>query len=263
MKDKKGGGALLLDGKVAIVTGGSQGIGRGIVKVFLEQGASVVTCSRNDAKLRKLADEMENETGKRPVVLRADVSQKEDVDAVVARTLELFGTIDILVNNAGVQQFSPFLEMSEQLWDEHFNVNIRGTFLCTQAVGRVMAHNRSGKIVNIASDSGLAPLPDNASAYCASKAAMISLTRNVAKELGPFGVYCNAVCPGAITSTGMMDYFVGCEPQNEQNCIDAAALRRLGRPEEIGNAALFLASGLSDFITGEYILATGGDLMSR
>jgi NAD(P)-dependent dehydrogenase (short-subunit alcohol dehydrogenase family) len=126
----------------------------------------------------------------------------------------------------------------------------------------MMVKNGKGKIINIASDSGCAPLPDNASAYCASKAAVISMTRNTAKELGPLGVYCNAISPGAIGDTAMMDFFIEyTRGAGVDNCVNGAALRRLGKPVEIGNVALFLASGMSDFVTGENILVTGGDLM--
>jgi NAD(P)-dependent dehydrogenase (short-subunit alcohol dehydrogenase family) len=173
-----------------------------------------------------------------------------------------YGRIDILVNNAAIQQFSPVLEMPDDIWDAHFAINVKGVFLCTQIIAREMVKAGKGKIINIASDSGCAPLPDNASAYCASKAAVISLTRNAAKELGPLGVYCNAISPGAIGDTAMMEYFIGyTKGEGVQHCIDGAALKRMGTPAEIGNVALFLASGMSDFITGENILVTGGDLM--
>jgi len=254
---------MLLKDKVAIVTGGSQGIGKGIARVFCENGAKVVICARNEAKALGAAEEIKSATGILPFVIAADVSKKPEVEAAVQKTVLKYGGIDILVNNAGIQRFKPFLEIEEADWDEHYDINVKGAFLFSQAAGRVMVKAGGGKIINIASDSGVAPIPDNAAAYCSSKSAMIGLTRNIAKELGRFGVYCNAICPGAVGNTGMMDYFMSYNKQGEQACIDASALRRIGTPGEIGNAALFFASELSGFITGEHILVTGGDIMSQ
>jgi len=255
---------LLLSDKVALITGGSNGIGLGIAKGFLENGACLTICARNPEKLAKAAAQLQEQTGAAPLTVVCDVSHKDDVKRCVDFVMARYGRIDVLVNNAGVQFYEPFLEMSEETWDCHFNVNIRGVFLITQLVARIMSRQRQGKIVNIASDSGCYPLPDNASAYCASKAALVSLTRNIAKELGPLGVYCNCICPGAIKDTGMMDFYIEyTKGAGEKQCMEGAALRRLGTPKEIADAAVFLASGMSDFITGEKILVTGGDLMSQ
>ena len=254
----------MLKDKVAIITGGSYGIGRGIAGVFAENGAELVLCARGGQRLEETGELIFKNTGRRPVVLPCDVSKREDAERVAAFTVETFGRIDILVNNAGVQRYSPILEMTDEMWSEHFAVNATGVFLFTQVVGRQMAKAKRGKIINIASDSGCAPLPDNASAYCASKAAVISFTRNAAKELGPLGIHCNCICPGAIGDTAMMDYFIEyTKGEGLSHCIEGAALKRLGTPKEIGDVALFLASSLSDFITGEKILVTGGDLMSQ
>ena len=253
---------MLLKDTVAIVTGGSYGIGRGIARVFAENGADVVICARGVGRLEETVDIIFKESGKKALYQVCDVSRREDVERLAAFTLEKFGRIDVIVNNAAMQKYCPILEMPDQLWDDHFANNVKSVFLCTQVVGRVMAKAGKGKIINIASDSGCAPLPDNASAYCASKAAVISMTRNTAKELGPLGVYCNAISPGAIGDTAMTDFFIEyTKGEGLKSCINGAALRRLGKPVEIGNVALFLASGLSDFITGENILVTGGDVM--
>jgi 3-oxoacyl-[acyl-carrier protein] reductase len=151
------------------------------------------------------------------------------------------------------------------MWDRHQAVNVKGTFMLAQAVARIMVAQGGGKIVNIASDSGVAPSPEGAAAYCTSKSAVIGLTRVIAKELGRHGVYCNAVCPGAI-NTPMTERFLKTTWQKE-NTLEAlaelAALKRVGEPQDIGRAALFLASHLSDFITGEHLLVTGGDIMSQ
>jgi len=254
---------MLLKDKVAIVTGGSYGIGRGIAKVFAENGADVVICARGEDRLIETAKIILDGTGRKTPYLICDVSKREDAERVVEFTVKEYGRVDILVNNAGIQKYCPLLDMPDKLWDDHFAINVKGTFLFTQIAGREMVKRGKGKIINIASDSGCAPLPDNASAYCATKAAIISMTRNTAKELGPLGVYCNSISPGAIGDTAMMDYFIDyTKGEGVKNCINGAALKRLGKPDEIGNVALFLASGLSDFITGENILVTGGDLMA-
>ena len=255
---------MILSEKAALVTGGSNGIGLGIAKGFIENGAEVAICARNSERLAQAAEQLREQTGVTPFSVVCDVSKKDDVDRCVGLVAEKFGRIDVLVNNAGVQIFEPFLEMKEETWDYHFNVNIRGAFLVAQKVARMMAARGQGKIINISSDSGCYPIPDNASAYCASKAALISLTRNMAKELGPSGVYCNCICPGAIKDTAMMDYFLNyTHGAGEKMCTEAAALRRMGTPKDIAGVAVFLASSMSDFITGEKILVTGGDLMSQ
>jgi len=254
----------MLKGKVAIVTGGSYGIGRGIAEVFAQNGAELILCARGKQRLDETSDIIFESTGKRPLISLCDVSKREDVEKVTALAMEAFGKIDILVNNAGVQRYSPVLEMTDEMWNEHLAVNTTGVFLFTQLVAREMVKVGKGKIINVASDSGCAPLPDNASAYCASKAAVISFTRNTAKELGPLGIHCNCICPGAIGDTAMMDYFIEyTKGEGLAHCVEGAALKRLGTPAEIGSVALFLASSMSDFITGEKILVTGGDLMSQ
>ena len=253
---------MLLNDKIAIVTGGSYGIGRGIAQVFAENGAEVIICARGGERLEETAALILKTTGRKIKHRVCDVSVRDNVEALAAYAMNEYGRVDVLVNNAAIQKFYPLLEMPDELWDAHFTINVKSVFLCTQVVGREMVKAGKGKIINIASDSGCAPLPDNASAYCATKAAVISLTRNTAKELGPSGVYCNCISPGAIGNTAMMDYFIDyTKGEGLQHCIDGAALRRLGAPVEVGNVALFLASELSGFITGENILVTGGDLM--
>ena len=253
---------MLLKDKVAIVTGGSYGIGRGIAQVFAENGAEVIICARGEERLKETVELIQKSAGKKILYRVCDVSVRKNVEELAAYALNEYGRVDILVNNAAIQKFYPLLEMPEALWDDHFAINVKSVFLCTQIIGREMVKAGKGKIINIASDSGSAPLPDNASAYCATKAAVISLTRNTAKELGPLGIYCNCISPGAIGNTAMMEYFIDyTKGEGLQHCIDGAALRRLGTPVEVGNVALFLAGELSGFITGENILVTGGDLM--
>ncbi len=177
----------------------------------------------------------------------------------------LLGMVAAGIMRAAVQDWVPFLETTLATWDRHFAVNTRGTFMMSQAVAKVMVKQGGGKIINLSSDSGLAPLPEGAIAYCATKSAIIAITRNIAKELGRHKVYCNAICPGAImTPTTERFMQKSWEPnQNPEAWAQAAALRKVGYPEDIGRVALFLASYLSDHVTGEHILVTGGDLMSQ
>ena len=256
---------MLLEGKVALITGAAQGIGKGIATSLAAEGAVVVLTDIQEQKVAEAAAEIHAKTGATTRSRRLDVTDGNGIRAVVEAVEQEFGRIDILVNNAGVQDWVPFLETSEEMWDRHQAVNVKSTFLLSQAVARIMVRQGGGKIINIASDSGVAPTPEGAAAYCASKSAIIGLTRVIAKELGPHRVYCNAICPGAI-NTAMTERFLEATGQKE-NSLEAwaqmAALKRVGEPEDIGRVALFLASHLSDFMTGEHLLVTGGDIMSQ
>ncbi len=256
---------MLLEGKVALITGAAQGIGKGIATSLAAEGAVVYLTDIQEQKVAEAAAEIHAQTGATTRSCRLDVTDGAGMSAVVEVVASEFGRIDILVNNAGIQEWGPFLETSEEMWDRHQAVNAKATFLISQAVARIMVRQGDGKIINIASDSGVAPTPEGASAYCASKSAIIGLTRVIAKELGPHRVYCNAICPGAI-NTPMTERFLKTTGQKENSLEDWArmtALKRIGEPEDIGRVALFLASHLSDFMTGERLLVTGGDIMSQ
>jgi len=256
---------MLLEGKVALVTGAAQGIGKGIATTLAGEGAVVVLTDLQEQKVADTAASIHEKTGGTTKSCRLDVSDAKAIRDVVAAIEAEYGRIDILVNNAGVQEWVPFLETSEELWDRHQTVNVKGTFLLSQAVARIMVRQGGGKIINIASDSGVAPTPEGAAAYCASKSAIIGLTRVIAKELGRHRVFCNAICPGAI-NTPMMERFLNTTRQKESSLAawaEMAALKRVGEPEDVGRVALFLACHLSDFITGEHLLVTGGDIMSQ
>jgi NAD(P)-dependent dehydrogenase (short-subunit alcohol dehydrogenase family) len=256
---------MLLEGKVAFITGAAQGIGKGIAMSLGAEGALVVLTDVQEQKVALAAAEIREKTGATTKSRRLDVTDGNGIRATVSAIDEEFGRIDILVNNAGVQEWVPFLDTTEEMWDRHQAVNVKSTFLLSQAVARIMVRQGGGKIINIASDSGVAPTPEGAAAYCASKSAIIGLTRVIAKELGPHRVYCNAICPGAI-NTAMTARFLEKTGQKE-NSLEAwaqmAALKRVGEPEDVGRVALFLASHLSDFMTGEHLLVTGGDIMSQ
>jgi len=256
---------MLLEGKVALVTGAAQGIGKGIATTLAGEGAVVVLTDIQEQKVADAALDVQKQTGGTTRSRRLDVTDGTGIRAVVEAIVEESGRIDILVNNAGVQEWVPFLETSEEMWDRHQAVNVKGTFLLSQAVARIMVRQGGGKIINIASDSGVAPTPEGAAAYCTSKSAIIGLTRVIAKELGRHRIYCNAICPGAI-NTPMTERFLGSTLQNV-NTLEAlaemAALKRVGKPQDVGRVALFLACPLSDFMTGEHLLVTGGDIMSQ
>ena len=258
---------MLLKNKIAIVTGASQGIGKAIAKKFSEHGAKVIICARGVEKLNEVANEITNSTKNEVWAIPCDVSKKSDILDLVNKVVEKYSRIDILVNNAAIQEFVPFLEMEEDFWDRHFDINVKGTFLFSQAVAKVMINKGGCKIINISSDSGVAPIPPKeTSAYCATKSAINGLTRAIAKELGKYNIYCNAICPGTIFDTGMYEHYANTDGVGKgrlQLDADATALGRLGYSKDIADVALFFASDLSNFITGERLLVTGGDIMTQ
>lgn len=254
---------MLLKGKTALVTGGSQGIGKAIARLFIKEGADVVICSRDQAKAAAAIEEIYSDTGLRAEFIQADVSQRADVGRVVESMMKRHRKIDILVNNAGIQEFVPFLDMEEQFWDRHYAVNVKSAFFLSQAIAKRMIPLGGCKIINMSSDSGVAPVPDRASAYCSSKSALIGLSRCIAKELGRYGVYCNAICPGGIEDTGMLESYHNAFAGKDKEDAELAALGRLGKPEDVARVALFFASELSNHVTGERIMVTGGDIMTQ
>lgn len=251
----------LLKGKTAIVTGAAQGIGKSIARIFSENGASVFLCDLLEEKVKNTAAEIEKATGNKTYAIKLDVTKKDDVDAAVGMIVKKCGRIDILMNNAAILKEALLLEMDEKDWDRVFEVNVKGTFLMTQAVGKVMKQQKNGKIINMSSCSGKKPTWKEA-AYCSTKSAIIGLTRVTALELGMDGVTCNAICPGA-TDTEMIRSTFLTSPDIEQEWIDKTALKRLGKPEDQAKIALFLASELSDHITGEALIVSAGEIMGQ
>ena len=247
-----------LDSKTAIVTGGGTGIGRSVALTFAEAGADVVVCGRTMSNLDKVAGEIKA-LGRRSLAVDTDVSVKEQVWNVVKKTADMFGKIDILVNNAGVIRAATLLEMTEEDWDYVVDINLKGVFLCMQAVASHMTEQRSGKIINVSSISGRGGgLPDGSS-YCASKAGVIQLTRNAAYELGEYGISVNCIAPGLIITPMVRR---GKSPEKLEQVIEerkkVSVVGRVGEPEDIASAALFLASEDSSFISGQTIPVDGG-----
>lgn len=252
---------MLLENKTAVVTGAAQGIGFAIARAYSQEGALVAIGDINKESAEAAAARIQKETGRRVSAGALDISSEESVHNFVEAVLKDFGRIDILVNNAGICPHKKILEMDVELWDRVFAVNVRGTFLMTQAVGKHMAEEGNGKIINISSCSGKKPTLEEA-AYCSSKSAVIGLTRVTALELGPSGVTCNAICPGA-TDSQLLRSTILTSPEIEKEWIEKTALKRLGKPEDQAKVAVFLASSLSDHMTGESLIVSAGEIMTQ
>lgn len=245
-----------LAGKVAIVTGGRRGIGKAIALAFAQAGAEVVVCDRvvDDGALLAVADEIQ-QLGHRSLAIQTDISQKGDVDSLVGQVLDEFGFIDILVNNAGIILKASLLETSEEDWDDIINVDLKGCYLCSQAVGKKMVERNRGNIINISSGYVLkAPL--NRAAYCVAKAGVLMLTRVLALELASSNIRVNAIAP-TITKTELAKSLWS-DPEVLKREESAIPLGRLVEPDDIAGVALFLASDASSFITGQTIVVDGG-----
>jgi glucose 1-dehydrogenase len=244
-----------LDGRVYIVTGGSQGIGEACVRRLLADGAIVAIWDVADAAGTRLAAELQG-AGLRAFYRHCDVSSKADVDAALAATLAEFGTLDGLVSNAGIFKAADFLEISESDWDAVIAVNLKGSFLVGQAVARVLAKGGRGAIVNMSSVNGRLAIPSIAS-YNASKGAIDQLTRVMALALADRGVRVNAVAPGTI-ATELATNAVLTSDEAKARIMSRTPLKRLGRPAEIADACAYLLSDAASYVTGEILVVDGG-----
>jgi len=251
--------SLLMAGKVALITGGRSGLGRALALAFAEAGADVAICSRTvkGDGLEAVADEI-RKLGRRGLAIKADVSHKADVENMVKKTAAELGDIDILINNAGISQRSlrlSLLETEEEVWDKVIDTNLKGLYLCSQVVGRLMVEQKKGNIINIASDAGFKALPF-LGAYCISKAGVIMLTRVLARELGSHNIRVNAIAP-SVVSTPMTEARL-----NQPGAIEAESanypLGRIGETDDVIGTALFLASDAASWITGHTLLVDGG-----
>lgn len=245
-----------LAGRVAIVTGAGRGIGRAIALALAEAGASVALAGRNEGALMGLVEEI-TALDREALALPADVTDTDQVEVLVARTVEGLGGLDILVNNAGVLVVRPLLETTDEDWDTVLDTNLRGTFLCTRSAGRVLTEQGSGKVINIASHVGIVGMASVVS-YCASKAGVIQLTKALAVEWAPFGVQVNAIAPGYVETD--MNAEVRAQPEVLERVLRRIPAGRMGRPAELGPLAVLLASSASDFITGETVVIDGGQI---
>lgn len=245
-----------LKGKTAIVTGGGRGLGHQMSIALAEMGANVVACSRKVENCEALVSEIK-EMGGQALALKCDITNPDDVQAVVDATLKEFGTIDILVNNSGASWGAPALEMPLEAWHKVIEVNVTGTFLMTQAVARHMVERGEGSIINLASVAALKgsdPRVMDAIGYQASKGAIVSFTRDMAAKLGPKGVRINAIAPGFFPtkmSKGVLE--VG-----GKLVLEHTPLKKFGGEEDLKGAVVYLASKASDFVTGHVLVVDGG-----
>ncbi|MFC1658685.1 3-oxoacyl-[acyl-carrier-protein] reductase [Candidatus Omnitrophota bacterium] len=243
---------MRLKDKVALVTGGAQGIGRQICLALAGEGADVAVCDVNLAQAEKTQEEVKS-MGRQSLAEKMDVTDYASVQGTMNKILDKFKKIDILVNNAGITLDNLILKMSEAEWEKVIKVNLTGTFNCTKAVSRIMLKQRAGRIINIASIIGLIGNPGQAN-YSASKAGIIALTKTTAKELASRNINVNAIAPGFI-QTQMTDKL----PEDiKSKMLDQIPLRRFGRPEDIASVCVFLAVEESNYITGQTIIVDGG-----
>ena len=243
----------LLDGKVALVTGGSRGIGKAIALKFASDGADVVfTYLSNKAAAEQTEQEL-GQFGHRVKAYASDASSFESAHELVKQVIEDFSRIDILVNNAGITRDTLLMRMTEQQWDEVLNGNLKSAFNFTHAVVPLMARQRAGSIISLSSVVGIAGNAGQAN-YAASKAGIIALSTSVAKEMGSRNVRCNCIAPGFIDT----DMTSSLPEELRKEWAKTIPLRRCGTPEEVANVALFLASDLSSYVTGQVIHCCGG-----
>lgn len=247
---------MRLEGKVALVTGASRGIGREIAFELAREGASVaVNYAGSEAKALELVDEIKA-MGREAFAIQADVSNSDSVNDMVKETVERFGKLDILVNNAGITKDNLLMRMKESEWDDVININLKGVFLCTKGVTRQMMKQRSGRIINISSIVGVSGNPGQAN-YVAAKSGVIGLTKTAAMELSSRGITVNAIAPGFIT-TDMTDKL---NEEVKAEMLKQIPLAKFGEPKDIARAVVFLASEDSNYMTGQTLHINGGMFM--
>lgn len=241
----------LLVGKVAVITGGSRGIGASIVDKFMAEGAKVAFTYRSSSE--KADSIVAKHNGENIVAIKSDASKYEDAKDLIAQVMEKFGTIDILINNAGITKDTLMLRMSEEQWDGVMEVNLKSVFNLTKHVMKPMMKNRAGSIINMSSVVGVFGNAGQAN-YAASKAGIIGFTKSIAKEIGSRNIRCNAIAPGFI-ATEMTDE-LGDETQKAYT--DKIPLKRFGQGDDVANLCTFLASDMSNYITGQVLSVCGG-----
>ena len=258
-----------LSGKVAIVTGGAQGIGQGIAMRLGDAGANVVVADINLETASKTAEEMKA-AGYKAKAEESDVSKVADAEKTVKEAVAAFGDLNILINNAGIFTTSPAVDMTEGIWDRMLDINLKGTMFFSQAAARAMRDKgHGGKIINIASVNAFHPASVALPHYCASKGGVVMLTKALAKEWAPMGILVNAIAPATIQTPGRALFVAAGLPNMTKKEIEAAVkafIARipagyLGEPDDVARVALFLASEASDYIVGETIVTDGGYLL--
>jgi len=248
---------MQLKDQIAIITGARRGMGRTHALVLAQAGAKVVVSDISLEDCQKVVDEIKN-SGGQAIAVKCDVTKKQEVEKMVKEVLDKFSKIDILINNAGIAQFKPFLEITEEDWDRTLGINLKGYFLCAQACAKEMIKQKSGVIVNIASVAmgqagiGFPTLVH----YCASKGGIAGMTEALAVELAPYNIRVNVIAPGII-ETPMIDP-IRRDAKTMKAMLAQVPMKRAGKPEEVSELVLFLASDKSSYITGSVIVIDGG-----
>lgn len=246
-----------LDGKTAVVTGGGRGLGALVAETYAEVGANVVVCSRKLEPCEEMRDYLKETYGVYALAFQCDVSNRDDVKKVIQDTADHFGTIDILVNNSGATWGASVLDMPFESWEKVMNVNVTGTFLMSQEVGRIMVEQKQGKIINLASIAGFGgtdPSYMDTIGYNTSKGAIMTFTKDLATKWGQHNINVNAIAPGFFPtkmSRGLLE-------MGEDKIVEGTPLNRLGTDQDIKGAALFLATPASDFVSGDILSVDGG-----
>ena len=240
-----------LKNKVAIVTGARRGIGKGIAMALAKEGCNVVVSDINKEECEIVVEEIEK-IGVKGLAIKCDVSKKEEIENLFAAVSEKFGRLDILVNNAGIFPFTPFLKITEADWDKVLNINLKSVFMCSQAAAKIMKDG--GKIISISSIAAFVGF-EGLTHYCASKGGINALIRALALELASKKINVNAVAPGAIDTPGASEVS---NDEVKKQTIAVIPWQRMGLPEDIANAVVFLASDRADYITGQTIVVDGG-----
>ncbi|TNJ68290.1 SDR family oxidoreductase [Paenibacillus hemerocallicola] len=249
---------MRLSGKVALVTGGSHGIGQAVVLRYAREGAKVALCGRGKAALEETVA-LIREQGGEALAFETDVSDKGQVDRLIDGIVEQWGRLDIVVNNAGICEVSPFLDITEDQWDRHMNINLKGAFLVSQRAAREMVRLGSGgSIIQMSSVNGIQAESDQVH-YNTTKGGMINLSMSMALELAEHGIRVNALCPGFI-ETRLTKPLID-NPPAIADYLRTVPMKRVGQPEEIASAALFLASDDSSYVTGTSMVVDGGQLI--
>lgn len=247
--------AFHLEGKVALVTGASKGLGYEFAIALAQNGASVAVTSRDIHTARQTAQRISDETGSRALGVAVDVTRSADIERMVDEVVDEFHRVDILINNAGINARKPILEYDEETWDLVQSTNLKAPFLCAKAVAPHMIRQRYGRIINMASMLGTVALPERA-AYCSSKGGLIQLTKVMALEWAEHHITVNAVCPGPFATE--MNQVVIDNPDTNRYFLDHLPVGRWGDPGELANLILYLASDMSSFMTGSSVVIDGG-----
>jgi glucose 1-dehydrogenase len=247
---------MQLENKVAVVTGASSGIGKAIALTFAEEGAAVTVDYRSHPDEAKGVVEQIAGAGGRALAVQADISELEDVEGLVQKTVEEFGRLDIMVNNAGIENKMSFLETPLEVWNKAIVVNLTGPWLCCQEAARqLVVQGGSGRIINVSSVHEERPMPTNAP-YCAAKGGLRMLMRTIAVELAPYGITVNNIAPGAIDTP--MDAPLKEHPCQMKELLSEIPVGRIGKPEEVAALAVYLASDASAYVTGSTFFIDGG-----